>query len=342
MRLLLICAALAALGYVTAVVIVNRLAEPDNGPLGVVNRSDSLPVAERSLEVLSWNLGYAGLGAESEFVADGGNRVLSPSAAIVDKNLSGIKLVLAGHKTTDVLLLQEVAVTSPLNYWRAVMDAITSLRRGAGHAFLADVATRLLPWPVRLEHGLATYSNVRIGQAESVALPLESSHWLGLLRKQYALLVTRMPVEGDTRQWVIVNMHLAAFDDGGATRRKQLAKAIAFATREYQNGNWVVVGGDWNMVLGGRSFPHKTEAAFTAWVHAMPEGTVPEGWQMVIDPERPTVRTLQKPYVAGENYVTIIDGFLVSPNVSAEAVRTIDLGFAYSDHHPVVARFKAK
>lgn len=43
----------------------------------------------------------------------------------------------------------------------------------------------------------------------------------------------------------------------------------------------------------------------------------------------------------GENYVGVIDGFVVSPNVQVQSVTTTDLGFEYSDHHPVTARFIA-
>jgi hypothetical protein len=45
--------------------------------------------------------------------------------------------------------------------------------------------------------------------------------------------------------------------------------------------------------------------------------------------------------VAGENYVTTIDGFVVSPNVAVESVRGFDLGFEYTDHQPVRLRVRA-
>ena len=37
------------------------------------------------------------------------------------------------------------------------------------------------------------------------------------------------------------------------------------------------------------------------------------------------------------NYTTIIDGFIVSPNITVEEVRGLDLGFAITDHQPVIA-----
>jgi hypothetical protein len=39
--------------------------------------------------------------------------------------------------------------------------------------------------------------------------------------------------------------------------------------------------------------------------------------------------------VPGENYVTTIDGYIVSPNVEVLEVNGYDLGFEYTDHQPV-------
>ena len=41
------------------------------------------------------------------------------------------------------------------------------------------------------------------------------------------------------------------------------------------------------------------------------------------------------------NFVTVVDGFLVSDNVEATA-ENIDTDFAYSDHNPVLLRFTLK
>lgn len=49
-----------------------------------------------------------------------------------------------------------------------------------------------------------------------------------------------------------------------------------------------------------------------------------------------------KKYVEGENFVTIIDGFIVSPNVEIVNVQGKDLKFENSDHNPVSAVFKLK
>ena len=67
----------------------------------------------------------------------------------------------------------------------------------------------------------------------------------------------------------------------------------------------------------------------------IPEGWTPDLWQWCYDPEVPTARSNERPYIPGESYQTIIDGFLVSPNLEVTEVSAYNLGYLHSDHHPV-------
>ncbi len=66
------------------------------------------------------------------------------------------------------------------------------------------------------------------------------------------------------------------------------------------------------------------------------------GWDIITGPNVATVRTNERPYIKGENYTTIIDGYMVSPNVKTLSVKTIDIDFEYTDHQPVLATFSAR
>ncbi len=74
-------------------------------------------------------------------------------------------------------------------------------------------------------------------------------------------------------------------------------------------------------------FPHTTTDEFLFWLFPFPQDALLEGWRIAADASVASVRTNERPYVAGENYTTVIDGFIVSPNVSVEEVRGFDLGF---------------
>ena len=80
---LLLYGILVLLCYVLLVVAVNRFSV---APANIsYSKQDStgngLPALE--LEVLSWNLGYAGLGRDANFIADGGTDYLPNSKRVV-------------------------------------------------------------------------------------------------------------------------------------------------------------------------------------------------------------------------------------------------------------------
>ena len=54
---------------------------------------------------------------------------------------------------------------------------------------------------------------------------------------------------------------------------------------------------------------------------------------------QPTCRNCDVPYEEG-NFTIIVDGFLVTQNVTCVEVKNVYTSFTYSDHCPVVMQFK--
>lgn len=98
----------------------------------------------------------------------------------------------------------------------------------------------------------------------------------------------------------MINTHNSVFDEEGELRKKELVKLNDFMMKEYRKGNYVIAGGDWNQN--------------------------PRGSEMN--------------YQKGKTKTTIIDFFVVSPNVIVESVKTIKTGFENSDHQPVIMKIK--
>ena len=327
--------ALAAL-YAILVLQVNRRLAPrrfDRRPAAISALPSSLPAR---LTVTTWNIGYAGLGASSDFIADGGTSLLPPSAQAVEANLSQITNTIANDRA-DVLLLQEVASSGMMTRWVAVRQAIARQLVGRQTFFRPDVASWGIPWPLRTSHGTILALKANPSSAAVEPLPGEPGLLAGYLRRRYALQIVRVPIAGKASQWAIANLHLSAFDDGGKTRRAQVQAALQFAASEYAKGNHVVLGGDWNMVLSDPKWPSTTVVKYLFWIFDFPRQELADGWSIAVDPTTPTVRTLYQPYVPGENFVTSVDGFLVSPNVRVESTTTLDNGFSCSDHMPQTA-----
>lgn len=301
-----------------------------------VRRTPDLPEAGATLDLLTWNLGYAGLGAGSDFIADGGRNALPPSPGAVRENVDAIVEVLRAN-AADIVILPEIARPSPLNYWADLYGAVERALPGTDRLFSADVFTRFLPWPIRFEHGLAIYARKRVAEFRVVPLPLEPAQFGGLYRRAYSARVARLPMDGKS-DWAIIGVHLAAFDENGEVRRRQLAAVFDLAQKLHAEGCAVVIAGDFNLTLAETDFPSTTRTEDLFWVQSFPRDLLPPGWTIAADAATPSVRTNERPYVAGENYTAVIDGFILSPGVSAERVQGVDLGFANSDHQPVAIR----
>lgn len=329
---------LLLLGYVLFVFLVNRFHtpkelsyEPFDGKAG--------GLAGDEISVATWNIGYAGMGEESDFVMDLGTQTRPLSGELVDKNLAGIEGLLASLDT-DVILLQEVARPSLNTYNRDVFEGIREKLASYAASFTADIHPLLMPPPLNVRIGNALFTRLQADRVELRLLEFEPTYVAHTFRKNYRMHVMRP--EGPQR-WVLVSVHLSAFDaPENSVREKQLRQVIAFARQEYAAGAHVVVGGDWNLRLNPAEFPHATEKKYQFWVRDLPEDATPEGWQWAVDPSEPTVRTANKPYVDGENMTLIVDGFLVSPNVEILDVRTLNQDFRFSDHNPVTARFRVR
>lgn len=292
--------------------------------------------APGELTLMTWNLGYAGLGAESDFVADGGAHLFPPSGEIVSRNLDGIEATLRAHPA-DIYMIQEMAWRGPMTYWHDVRGRVREALPGTDGLFYADVRTRFLPPPLRLVHGPGLFSRYDIEQAERVRLTDEPGRMAGLVKRRYGFVVARIAPD-----WTIASVHLSAFDEGAATRRVQLSELLAWAQAEHAAGRRVIIGGDFNYLLTETSFPHTTAEEHLFWVHDFPREHLPEGWRIAADPATPSNRTNNQPYVEGENFRSVIDGFLVSPGVEIVAVNGVDLGFSHADHQPVRLTVRAQ
>jgi hypothetical protein len=78
------------------------------------------------------------------------------------------------------------------------------------------------------------------------------------------------------------------------------------------------------------------------WVSLLPEELYEGKFRLVYDKTVNTVRSEDTPYKKGQNFETVIDGFLVSPNIETVSVKTVDNEFKHTDHNPVKATFRLK
>lgn len=312
----------------------------DREPIEIYSLGQDLPEAKTSetITVYTWNIGYAGLGEESDFFMDGGEMVNPPSKQIIEKNIDGILAYMRSQRDADVWLLQEVdknsARTNNMDQYVKIQGWMQS-----ASAFAYNYKAPFVPYPIppldQIESGIATYSTLALERnMERISLPCPFSWPERIAQIKRCLLVTRIPVEGSDKELVMVNLHLEAYDDGEG-KAEQTKVLMDFVQAEYAKGNYVIAGGDFNQTFPGALEQYPIQDTEKWMPGTLEESILPEGWQFAYDTSAATCRLLDKPY---ENncQLYVIDGFILSPNVKLESVKTDDsMNFAFSDHNPV-------
>lgn len=301
--------------------------------------SPSLPQGE-SVTVLSWNIGYAGLGSNADFFMDGGENVKSSDRERVESNLQDIRELLYGESAPDLILLQEVDVNSSRTYG---IDQSACLTAGnAAHAL--NYSCPFVPFPLppigKVNSGVFTTTDYAIDRAERISLPCPFSWPVSTANLKRCLLVSYLPIEGSDKQLVLVNLHLEAYDDGEG-KIAQTRQLNDFIQSEYDKGNYVIAGGDFNQIFPGSLAVYSNTHPELWEPGVLTEDMLPEGWSYAYDLSVPSCRLLNQPYDPADTESTqhyVIDGFILSPNVTLESVETLDQGFIASDHNPVLLR----
>jgi len=292
--------------------------------------------AGQTVTVYTWNIGYAGLGKDSDFFMDGGQMVDPPSQEAVEENMAAITAFIQSQDA-DAWLLQEVDVNSSRT---ENMDQFAILQEhwngSSGFAYNYKCSFVPIPWPPlgRIEGGIATLTAPQTSESmERISLPCPFSWPIRVAQIKRCLTVTRLPVENSDKELVLINLHLEAYDDGEG-KRKQTELLLQVLQEEYDKGNYVIAGGDFNQSFPGvlEQYPIADPEKWTPGI--LEYRTLPEGWQFAYDISSPTCRLLDQPY--NENcQLYVIDGFILSPNVQLNVVKTVDLDFQNSDHNPV-------
>lgn len=246
------------------------------------SRQEVLRDDQEALTILTWNTGYAGLGEESDFVLDGGKTSNPESEETVNKNMVGIEHLIS-TADADILMLQEVDTHSARTYDKNQWQGYHKTLQHYDSAFAYNYRCPFVPFPpmdpiARVNSGVATYSRFGITDATRQSLPVPFSWPVRTANLKRCLLVSRIPILDSDKELVMVNLHLEAYDDG-AGKIAQTRQLVELLEQEYEKGNYVIAGGDFNQV-----FPEaKHEVKDTsAWVPGRLD-PLEEGWDYLFD-----------------------------------------------------------
>ena len=351
---LLIALIVAALCYVLYVVIeYDRIEDNLQLEVSAGNVRESAQKG-REYSIVTYNIGFGAYSPEYSFFLDSGEMLDGTqvtgiyakglSKEDVQKNTDGAVATLKGLDA-DFYFVQEVDVDGDRSYH---IDQLAALREALGGdgTFAENFHSAYLLYPFNDPHGkntagIATFSKVKINSAVRRSYPVDTG-FAKFFDLDRCFSVHRLSVEGG-KELVLINSHMSAYDEGGTIRAQQLEMLNEVMAEEYAKGNYVIVGGDFNHELADSFGTFPSEQKQPTWAYKLTSEDLTEGFTVAASKEGTgTCRAAEIPYEEGVNYLTVLDGFLVSSNVEVKTVRNVDTGFAYSDHNPVQMTFVLK
>lgn len=297
---------------------------------------------ENTFTILTWNIGYAGLGKEMDFFYEDG-KMVRPTRDQSNEYFNGIKSYLKTQANTDFIFLQEVDIKSNRSYTINQFDTLrTTLANHVGQIAI-NYKAGFVPVPLynpmgRVRSGLACFSKFNISKAYRHSTPGKHKWPKRFFMPKRCFLEMRINLVNG-KELVLINLHNSAFGDEKEFREAELKMLRTMIIDEFEAGNYVVAGGDWNQNPPGMDVK-QIKRYISREVWPMQDNYLPGDWTWAYDPALPTNRDVEKPFDFTRTTCTMLDYFVTSPNVKVIDVKTVDLEFKHSDHQPVLLKFK--
>ena len=291
------------------------------------------------LKLYTWNIGYCGLGKNMDFFYEGG-KMVRPDRKYYELCRDGVISQLTTLNKPDFILLQEVDQHSDRTYLDDQVEKITSALTGYTSFFALNYMVKFVPVPItspmgKVQSGILTLSRFQPIEATRYKFPSAYSWPKRLFMLDRCFVLSRYKVSNG-KQLVLINTHNSAYADAVEMRAKELKLIKDICVNEYSKGNYVIAGGDWNQnplpFKPGQIQDGNIAKAITPGI---PSDFLPAGFEWAFDPRYPTNRDVDKPYSKGKTLTTIIDFYILSPNITLHTTNTLQNNFAFADHQPV-------
>lgn len=348
--ILILALLVAVVGYLLYVVITySRI--PDNVALIIDGGADSGTVSVGAeYTVVTQNLGFGAYTDDFTFFMDGGkeSRAESPESVkqCINSAIDGVESLGA-----DFVLFQEVDLDSTRSYHIDQYRMLRDRFLGFSSVKAVNYNSAYLMYPFFEPHGasyssIATFSRFDITSSVRRSFPISTS-FSKFFDLDRCYSVSRIKTDNG-KELVLYNVHSSAYGGSDEIRTAQMTMLMNDMSSEYEKGNYVICGGDFNHDFTGDSTQRLNSGMGTldfGWVQPFPDDLIPEGFSKCTSYKngevKPTCRNCDIPYEDG-NFTIIVDGFIISDNVECVELENIVTGFVYSDHNPVVLKFKLK
>ncbi|MBP5160296.1 MAG: endonuclease/exonuclease/phosphatase family protein [Lachnospiraceae bacterium] len=299
--------------------------------------------------IITNNVGFGAYTQDFTFFMDGGEESRAASEESVRKCIGEAMDEIDSHKP-DFILVQELDTDSTRSYHTDQREIFETRFSDYAGMFANNYHSAYLMYPIFEPHGasnsgLLTLSGFEMHDGIRRRLEISES-FSKILDLDRCYSKARVKVSNG-KDLVIYNTHMSAYGGSDEIRASQMNLILGDMKEEYDKGNYCVCGGDFNNDFTGDSVPTLNGGMTSdmGWTQPFPTELIPEGIKRCTDYTcgeiLPTVRNCDVPYKKG-NFTLIVDGFMVSENVEVTYLENIQKDFVYSDHNPVVMKFRLK
>lgn len=319
-----------------------------------INNPSEYASKDQQFSITTYNIGFGAYNHDFSFFMDSGTMkdgtsvtgsyARAQSEEIVVNNTKGV-IEEAKKQKSDFYFFQEVDTNATRSFGINQLEKINSSFPAYGSSFALAFHSAYLLYPFdephgAVESGLATLSRYTVSENIRRQYPVDNSFITKFTDLDRCFLITRIPF-AEGQELVLINSHMSAYDEGGFIRAEQLEVLNQVLKEEYEKGNYVIVGGDFNHDIANSIHTFASEQQIPEWVYPLAQDSVDSHYTIVRANNADHVATCRSsdlPYVKGVNYTVILDGFIISNNIKA-VVENIDTDFLYSDHNPVQMTF---
>ena len=334
---------------------------------------DNVLLVNETYNMATYNIGFGAYSQDYTFFLDTGYDIneketcgyysTARSKEEVNFNVNGAIDTIEGLDL-DFVLLQEVDVKSTRSYKINQNDMFKESLSEYDNVFAINFDTAYLPYPLYDMHGkslagLSTFSRYKIEAANRYEYTISDS-LSKLFDIDRCFSVSNIKVENGKTLYVI-NSHMSAYDKGGVIRQTQIQELNDFISSCLSEGNYVIVGGDFNHDLltnnpefdydnNNRPFENKLKNPdwLSAYFDENKKSPLVDGFRVVASDNVPTCRNNDIEWDPSLTFKCVVDGFVVSNNIEIVTHYNVETkngklgldGFSYSDHEPSYIEFK--
>lgn len=298
---------------------------------------------------LTYNLGFGAYTPDFSFFMDGGKSSWAKSKESVQDTIQGAGELIASYDP-DFALLQEVDLDSTRSYHVNEYSILKDCLSSYNSVFAQNYDSAFLFYPFTQPHGssksgLALFSRYQVTDSLRRSFPVSTS-FSKFFDLDRCYSISRVPVDNG-KELVIFELHMSAYGNSDAIREGQIRMLADDMQKEYEAGNYVLCGGDFNHDLKASEDDSENRES---WAYPFPRAILPDHFSFCIDQltdeERDSLwdsaRNADMEYVPGETYTVTLDGFIISDNIECVSYDNINTGYTYSDHDPVYLEFTLK